>query len=121
VHRYSQKNRKPARRRTALAVSVVVAAIGIFVVINRPRPAPPTTTSKVPLTQRIESQRQLVSPDGFTGLALTDEEMHFRVAVRNPDGSIGVQDAPGRLAAERLVRASQNGNLTGGKEHGVER
>jgi hypothetical protein len=58
---------------------------------------------------------------GLKGVALTDDHMHFNVATKNPDGSISFREVVGRQQAERLVRSTENGNLTSGKERGVER
>lgn len=57
------------------------------------------------------------SVTGAPGLILTDEQMTYTVATKNPDGTVTVEHAGGRNEADRLVRKrTSRGGLRAGKE-----
>jgi hypothetical protein len=63
----------------------------------------------------------IVSAQGIEGLRLGDDQMTFTVATRSADGTISVQHAAGKTAAERQVRdnAAPRGPVAG-KERALE-
>lgn len=71
--------------------------------------------------QASEVAEPIVSATGFSGLRLGADQMTFTVATRNADGSVGVAHAPGKRAAEKLVRAGEKGGLVAGKEQLLDR
>jgi hypothetical protein len=72
--------------------------------------------------QEASVPEPIVSAQGFSGLRLGDDQMTFTVATRSTDGTIAIQHATGKRAAEQKVRdnAVPRG-LVAGKESVLER
>ena len=58
--------------------------------------------------QLTEGPTPIVTPTGFSGLQLGDEQMSYTVAVRNADGTVRIQHAAGGREAKRQVMAGAN-------------
>lgn len=59
----------------------------------------------------------IVAPSGIQGLTLGDEQMTFTVVTRAPDGTLAIEHAAGKTAAERRVRdIAASGGTVAGKE-----
>ena len=62
----------------------------------------------------------IVSPTGFDGLQLGEEQMTYTVATRKADGTVAISHAAGKTEADRQVAAGQRG-LVAGKERVLDR
>jgi hypothetical protein len=72
-------------------------------------------------TVAAEAPEPIVTETGFSGLRLSDDQMMFTVATKRADGTIGVDHAVGKKAADQKVRDAAKGGLVAGKERVVER
>lgn len=70
--------------------------------------------------QAASAPQPIVTETGFSGLALSDDQMTFTVATRGADGKISITHAAGKQDADRLMRAGARG-VVAGKEQVLER
>ena len=71
--------------------------------------------------QSIEGPTPIVTPTGFSGLQLGDEQMSYTVAVRNADGTVRIQHAAGGREAKRQVMAGASRGTPADRERIVDR
>ena len=110
---HTRKRRRPVRRRRLLAIAMVVIAMAAIAMVATHRVAMAPTMPSASAAQDLRKT--------LNGVTLTEDQMVFTVATKNPDGSISRRDVIGRQQAEQLVQSNDTDSLTKGKEHGVER
>ena len=121
-----KSTRRPRGRRLPLSLFTVAAFAAISLssgqTTMRARSAPAVLIEAPGASvQTTDGPTPIVTPTGFSGLQLGDEQMSYTVAVRNADGTVRIQHATGGREAKRQVMAGANGGMTADKERIVER